>query len=42
MNIQYKGNNFLEFIGELKKLNIPEVNITFIEDLVYCKVPGNF
>ena len=42
MNIQYEGNNFLEFIEKLKKINIPEIYIEFVEDTVYCNLPGKF
>lgn len=42
MNIQYEGNNFSEFIEKLKKINIPEIYIEFVEDTVYCNLPGKF
>ncbi|MEJ6469993.1 DNA cytosine methyltransferase [Fusobacterium nucleatum] len=42
MKIKYEGKKFLNFIEELKEVNIPEVSITFIEDSVYYKLPGDF
>lgn len=42
MRIKYEGKKFLNFIEELKEVNIPEVSITFIEDSIYYKLPGDF
>lgn len=42
MKIRYEGVNFLKFRDELKKINIPEVEIYLIEDTVYYDLPGKY
>ena len=42
MKVIYEGVKFLNFVNELKKINIPEVEIHLEEDFVYRDLPGNY
>ena len=42
MKVIYEGAKFLDFIDDLKKINIPEVEIHLVEDFVYYNLPGNY
>ncbi len=42
MKVIYEGVKFLDFVNELKKINIPEVEIHLEEDFVYRDLPGNY